>query len=319
MPSSHQSHQSLPIYVQIAELLTRDIVAGRLINGERLPPERDMASKFKVSVGTLRKALKNMAIKGLIESVQGSGNYIRTDGDTGTIYAMFRLELLEGGGLPHAEVLDIRILTKPQNFLAFGTSDKGTRIRRVRSLNKTIVGLEEIWLDANAGVISKNKISENSTIKPTSKYGLTKLKGEKYIQKKLNKKIPFCIGRIFSFTSVHQKKPFVIPSIVDKAKLKKKLTLFNNTNHLRDFLCVSDVCEAIKILIDKKSTGIYNIGSGNKTLISDIIKLIFSKYKKNYLINNNSKQTCLVSNNSKIKKLNWKPTKNIKSIVMDLF
>lgn len=166
---------------------------------------------------------------------------------------------------------------------------------------------------------SKNKISENSTIKPISKYGLTKLKGEKYIQKKLNRKIPFCIGRIFSFTSVHQKKPFVIPSIVDKAKLKKKLTLFNNTNHLRDFLCVGDVSEAIKILIDKKSTGIYNIGSGNKTLISDIIKLIFSKYKKNYLINNNSKQTCLVSNNSKIKKLNWKPTKNIKSIVMDLF
>ena len=166
---------------------------------------------------------------------------------------------------------------------------------------------------------SKNKISENSTIKPISKYGLTKLKGEKYIQKKLNKKIPFCIGRIFSFTSVHQKKPFVIPSIVDKAKLKKKLTLFNNTNHLRDFLCVSDVCEAIKILIDKKSTGIYNIGSGNKTLISDIVKLIFYKYKKNYLINNTSKQTCLVSNNSKIKKLNWKPTKNIKSIVIDLF
>ena len=166
---------------------------------------------------------------------------------------------------------------------------------------------------------SKNKISENSTIKPISKYGLTKLKGEKYIQKKLNRKIPFCIGRIFSFTSVHQKKPFVIPSIVDKAKLKKKLTLFNNTNHLRDFLCVGDVSEAIKILIDKKSTGIYNIGSGNKTLISDIIKLIFSKYKKNYLINNNSKQTCLVSNNSKIKKLNWKPTKNIKSIVIDLF
>ena len=166
---------------------------------------------------------------------------------------------------------------------------------------------------------SKNKISENSTIKPISKYGLTKLKGEKYIQKKLNRKIPFCIGRIFSFTSVHQKKPFVIPSIVDKAKLKKKLTLFNNTNHLRDFLCVSDVCEAIKILIDKKSTGIYNIGSGNKTLISDIVKLIFYKYKKNYLINNTSKQTCLVSNNSKIKKLNWKPTKNIKSIVMDLF
>jgi nucleoside-diphosphate-sugar epimerase len=165
---------------------------------------------------------------------------------------------------------------------------------------------------------SKNRISEKSKIKPISKYGLTKLKGEKYIQKKLNKKIPFCIGRIFSFTSIHQKKPFVIPSIISKAKLNRKLTSFNNTNHLRDFLCVNDVCKAIKVLINKKSTGIYNIGSGNKTLISDIIRIIFTKYKKDYLIDNFSKQTCLVSNNSKIKKLNWKPTKNIKSIITDL-
>ena len=71
-------------------------------------------------------------------------------------------------------------------------------------------------------------------------------------------------------------------------------------------------------MINKKSTGIYNIGSGNKTLISDIIRIIFTKYKKDYLIDNFSKQTCLVSNNSKIKKLNWKPTKNIKSIITDL-
>jgi len=166
---------------------------------------------------------------------------------------------------------------------------------------------------------SKNKISENNTIKPSSKYGLTKLNGEKYIKKRLSNKIPFCIGRIFSFTSVHQKKPFVIPSIISKARSKKKIILFNNTNHLRDFLCVEDICKAIKILIDKKSTGIYNIGSGNRILISDIIKLIFAKYKKKYLIKNTSKQTCLVSNNTKIKRLNWQPTKKIGAIVKELF
>ena len=165
---------------------------------------------------------------------------------------------------------------------------------------------------------SKNKISEKGKIKPISKYGLTKLKGEKYIQKKLYKKIPFCIGRIFSFTSIHQKKPFVIPSIISKARSKKKITLFNNTNHLRDFLYLSDVCRAIKVLMNKKSTGIYNIGSGNKTSISNVIKFIFTKYKKNYFIKNISKQTCLVSNNSKIKKLNWRPTKNIKAIIKEL-
>jgi len=161
MSSSRQSPQSLPIYVQIAELLTRDIVAGRLIDGERLPPERDMATELGVSVGTLRKALRDMGEKGLIESVQGSGNYIRSGGDTGTVYAMFRLELLQGGGLPRAKVLDVELRDKPADLPAFGTSAQGTRIRRLRSFNDTIIALEEIWLDADAGLLSGTTISES--------------------------------------------------------------------------------------------------------------------------------------------------------------
>ena len=94
MTTPQNTPHALPIYVQIAELLTRDIVAGRLIDGERLPPERDMAAERGVSVGTLRKALAVMSEKGLVERVQGAGNYIRASGDTGTVYAMFRLELL---------------------------------------------------------------------------------------------------------------------------------------------------------------------------------------------------------------------------------
>jgi len=84
-------------------------------------------------------------------------------------------------------------------------------------------------------------------------------------------------------------------------------------------LCISDICKAIKILINKRATGIYNIGSGNKVLISDIVKLIFTKYKKKFFIKKNLKKTCLVSNNSKIKRLNWQPTKNINLIVKELF
>ena len=166
---------------------------------------------------------------------------------------------------------------------------------------------------------SNNKISETSKTIPSSKYGLTKFKGENYIRKKLNKKIPFCIARIFSFTNINQKKNYVIPSILSKAKSKKKIIFFKNTNHYRDFLCVKDICNAIKILINKKSTGIYNIGSGKKVLISDIIKLIFNKYKKKYFIKDTLKPTCLIADNSKLKKLNWKPTKNIMGIVKELF
>jgi len=166
---------------------------------------------------------------------------------------------------------------------------------------------------------SNNKISENGVVNPISKYGLTKLKGENYIKKKLQNKIPFCIGRIFSFTSTKQSKDYIIPSIFNKIKSKKKEILFSNINHYRDFLSLKDISSAILVLAKKNATGIYNIGSGKKILISDIVKIVFKKYKKNYYIKNSNKQTCLVSNNSKIKKLNWKPSQNIQSIIKELF
>lgn len=161
MSQPQTSSHALPIYVQIAELLTRDIVSGRLIDGERLRPEREMATELGVSVGTLRKALRDMGAKGLIESVQGSGNYVRAGGDTGTVYAMFRLELLEGGGLPRAQVLSLDHMDKPADLPAFGTSHRATRIRRLRSLNDTIIGVEEIWLDGDAGLITPDRMSES--------------------------------------------------------------------------------------------------------------------------------------------------------------
>lgn len=161
MTTHKQSPQSLPIYVQIAELLTRDIISGRLIDGERLPPERDMAAELGVSVGTLRKALRDMGAKGLVESVQGSGNYIRAGGDTGTVYAMFRLELLEGGGLPRARVLSVELMNKPTDLPEFGTDTRATRVRRLRSLNETIMAVEEIWLDAASGLMSEATMSES--------------------------------------------------------------------------------------------------------------------------------------------------------------
>jgi GntR family transcriptional regulator len=96
---------ALPTYLRIAERLTRDIVAGRLRPGDRLPPERRMAADLGVTVTTLRKALAVLTERGLLDRRQGSGNTI-TAGDTGRgVYALFRLERPEGGGLPTAELL----------------------------------------------------------------------------------------------------------------------------------------------------------------------------------------------------------------------
>ena len=166
---------------------------------------------------------------------------------------------------------------------------------------------------------SNKQISEKKKTNPISKYGLTKLKAEKYIQKKLSKKVPYCIGRIFSFSHKNQSDEFVIPSIIKKIKNKKNTCEFNNTNHYRDFLDTKDISSAIMTLYKSKSVGIFNIGSGKKTLITNIIYLISKKLKKKCVIKNNIKNnTCLVADIRKIKKLKWKPTQSLKNLIYGL-
>jgi GntR family transcriptional regulator len=150
------------MHQQISEMLIREIAAGRMIDGEKLPPEREMAAGLNIAVGTLRKALADLERKGLLERIQGSGNYVRCKPDVASVYSMFRLELVEGGGLPTAHVLSVERLPKPRDFPAFGASGEGHRIRRLRSLGGKPAAVEEIWLDGSyAEAIDAEELSES--------------------------------------------------------------------------------------------------------------------------------------------------------------
>lgn len=140
--------QALPKHVQLSERLIRQIAAGQLADGARLPPERAMAAELGVSVGTLRKALDDLTQKGLLRRVHGSGNYVRRRAAAQGVYSFFRLELPGGGGLPGAVLLDLAQTDKPATP-PFGTSaGQAHRLRRLRLLDGMAVALEEIWLDA---------------------------------------------------------------------------------------------------------------------------------------------------------------------------
>ena len=66
---------------------------------------------------------------------------------------MFRLELLQGAGLPRADFLSVSFQKKPKDLPKFVQSEMGSRIRRLRYFNDTIIALEEIWLDKAAGIV----------------------------------------------------------------------------------------------------------------------------------------------------------------------
>jgi GntR family transcriptional regulator len=56
------------LFVQVTRLLAADVGAGRLQPGERLAPERELAGRLGVSRNTLRRALRELAGQGLLES-----------------------------------------------------------------------------------------------------------------------------------------------------------------------------------------------------------------------------------------------------------
>ncbi|WP_138469593.1 GntR family transcriptional regulator [Poseidonocella sp. HB161398] len=161
MAETGDSAAAIPLYLQIAESIYRDIAAGRLPDGTRLPPERELAGQFRTTVRTLRKGLAELERQGLLNRVQGSGNYVRMDDSVKSIYSMFRLELPGGGGLPTARILGIDEMEKPAGLPAFGSSARGTRFRRLRFLDDQPIAVEEIWLDGDSGRVDPRKVADS--------------------------------------------------------------------------------------------------------------------------------------------------------------
>ncbi len=139
----------MPLHLQISDMLAREIQSGVLVDGEKLAPERQMAARLSISVGTLRKALQELQEKGMLQRVQGSGNYVNHHPDANNVYALFRLELINGEGAPTAELLSVERQMKPDDLPPFGESSHAFRFRRLRRIGGITAALEEIWLDGS--------------------------------------------------------------------------------------------------------------------------------------------------------------------------
>jgi DNA-binding transcriptional MocR family regulator len=67
-----------PVYERIADALERDVDAGRLAKGARLPPHRDLAFALGVGVGTVTRAYSEAERRGLITGHVGRGSFVRS-------------------------------------------------------------------------------------------------------------------------------------------------------------------------------------------------------------------------------------------------
>jgi DNA-binding transcriptional MocR family regulator len=70
--------RSKPLYLAIADAMMRDVESGVLQKGSRLPPQRDLAWKLGVTLGTVTRAYKEAETRGLLEGEVGRGSFVRS-------------------------------------------------------------------------------------------------------------------------------------------------------------------------------------------------------------------------------------------------
>ena len=82
------------------------IKKGKIKKGDKLPSEREMAESLGLSRASVREALRALEVIGLIESIQGAGNYIRTNFDNSLIEPLSLMFMLQESSVK--EMYDLR-------------------------------------------------------------------------------------------------------------------------------------------------------------------------------------------------------------------
>lgn len=144
-----------PLYSQIKSLILQSLQSGEWKPGEAIPSEMDLAARYRVSQGTVRKAIDELAADNLVVRRQGKGTFVATHAAQ---HVQFRfLKLVPDNGTPGSEgpaqreIIDCRRTRASADVaraLGLRGGDAVLQARRVLSFAGTPTILEDIWLPA---------------------------------------------------------------------------------------------------------------------------------------------------------------------------
>lgn len=142
-----------PLYQQIKELVLQSLQAGEWKPGDLIPSEFELAARFKVSQGTVRKAIDELAKEHLLVRRQGKGTFVATHAEQQVQFRFLKLKP-DNPGLGQQwpadrHIIDCTRLRAPPDVaraLALRLSYTVFRVRRVLSFDGVPTIFEDIWL-----------------------------------------------------------------------------------------------------------------------------------------------------------------------------
>ena len=155
MPSglANQTPAFSPLYQQIKGLILQSLQSGEWKPGEAIPSEMDLAARYRVSQGTVRKAVDELAAENLLLRRQGKGTFVATHAERHVQYRFLRLipdqgdSQSEGPAQRHIiECKRMRASAEIARALSLRTGDSVLQARRVLSFGGRPTILEDLWL-----------------------------------------------------------------------------------------------------------------------------------------------------------------------------
>jgi GntR family transcriptional regulator len=142
-----------PLYQQIKSLILQSLQAGEWKPGDTIPSEFELAARFRVSQGTVRKAIDELAADNLLVRRQGKGTFVATHAEQQIQYRFLRLQPDEGDqrseGPAERNIIECRRLRAPAEIarlLGLRSGDPVLQVRRVLAFHGVPAILEDLWL-----------------------------------------------------------------------------------------------------------------------------------------------------------------------------
>ncbi len=142
-----------PLYQQIKALLLQQLQSGVWKPGEPIPSEVELAARFRVSQGTVRKAIDELAADNLLLRRQGKGTFVATHAEQHVSYRFLRLHPDHGNpdadGPAERHILSCQRLRAPADVasaLGMRSGDTAVQVLRVLAFMGQATILEQIWL-----------------------------------------------------------------------------------------------------------------------------------------------------------------------------
>ncbi len=144
-----------PLYQQIKQLILSSLQRGEWQPGEAIPSELELANRFKVSQGTVRKAIDELAAENLVVRRQGRGTFVATHSEQHTQYRFLRLlpdqGTLDSEGPAQRDIVACkrtRATGDVAQALSLRAGDPLLQVTRLLTFQGVPTILEDLWLPA---------------------------------------------------------------------------------------------------------------------------------------------------------------------------